>query len=106
MVAHRAAFQAATGIDPGEKLVCHSCDNPPCCNPAHLFLGTETDNVRDMLAKSRHGGPRARLTVADVLTIRELLATGRTQVAIAAEFGVSSPHISRIARGLSWTVAA
>lgn len=51
--AHRVAFQLATGIEPGPLVVMHSCDNPPCCNPAHLSLGTQRDNLRDASAKGR-----------------------------------------------------
>lgn len=56
--AHRIAWQLANGrelVKP--EFVCHHCDNRPCCNPTHLFVGTVTDNVRDMLAKGRGGGP-------------------------------------------------
>lgn len=59
--AHRLAFQFANA-DPGDLHVLHRCDNPPCCNPAHLFLGTQADNNADMMAKGRHrGGARPRL---------------------------------------------
>jgi len=52
--AHRVAHELAVGpIPPGVK-VCHSCDNPSCCEPSHLFLGTQSDNVRDSAQKRRH----------------------------------------------------
>lgn len=51
--AHRMAWQLANGPIPDGKLVCHTCDNRKCCNPAHLFLGTLSDNMRDCSAKGR-----------------------------------------------------
>src|SRR3990167_3267583 len=66
--AHRVAFQIATGIDPCDAVVMHSCDNAVCCNPAHLTLGTQAENVHDA---SRKGKYLRGLTVGSVRWIRE-----------------------------------
>jgi hypothetical protein len=55
--ASRVAWFLSNGINP-DGVVCHSCDNPICCNPAHLFLGTQSDNIRDCVRKGRHNEAR------------------------------------------------
>jgi len=53
-LAHRVAWKLTKGPIPKGMYICHSCDNPACCNPAHLFLGTQSDNMKDMIVKGRH----------------------------------------------------
>lgn len=53
ILAHRLSYELYYGVKPGKLFVCHHCDNPPCCNPKHLFLGTCQDNVDDMMRKDR-----------------------------------------------------
>lgn len=106
--AHRVAWEAEHGPIPDGQLVCHHCDNPPCCNVAHLFLGTVADNNADMRAKGRARGnrqrgeqsPSARLSDEAVATIRARYAEGGvTQRALGAEFGVTQAQVSNIVRG-------
>ena len=74
--AHRIAYFLHYGVDPYPLQVCHSCDNPPCCNPAHLFKGTVQDNVNDMMAKERstrgESHPNSKPTDAQVIEIIKL----------------------------------
>jgi DNA-binding transcriptional regulator YiaG len=85
--------------------VCHLCDNRLCVNPEHLFLGTQRDNVADMIAKGRQArgqrNGRSKLTAEDIERIRT--PSGVTCHALAAQFGVSHQHISHIRRGNGWT---
>lgn len=104
--AHRLAFQLSTGIDPGELVVCHVCDTPSCCNPAHLFLGTQTENMEDMRREGRRAdGERsgnAKLTEPQVVEIRERRSTGERGCDLAAEFGVREAVISEIFHRKLW----
>lgn len=108
--AHRIAAVLCLALDPASELiVCHRCDNPPCCNPAHLFLGTHADNMRDKAAKNRAArnyGPcekrrHTHLNVDQALSIRERRAAGESLAALAAEFGINKFHASKVARGLT-----
>lgn len=121
--AHRYAFQLANGIDPAGFCVCHRCDNPPCVNPAHLFLGTTQDNIADKLAKGRqraatgeaHGSkthpervakgsqlPQAKVSEADIPRIRKLLRSGKSQASIGRLCGLSPSMVGKIARREAW----
>jgi hypothetical protein len=86
--------------------VCHHCDHPWCCNPAHWFIGTTADNLKDRDAKGRQArGERsgmAKLTTPDILEIRSRYATGESQQSIADSFGISQLHVSNIARRVAW----
>jgi hypothetical protein len=94
MTAHRASWIITHGVIGPNLQVCHSCDNPPCINPAHLFLGTKADNSRDMAVKARG---TAKFSHAQIREIRSLTPT-LTQRQIAKRFGVSQPAIGFILR--------
>jgi hypothetical protein len=105
---HRFAWAIANDRDPGELLVCHRCDNPPCVNPAHLFLGTHLDNNRDAAAKGRLRGPhwtrhnRVALTPDVVREIRQRIAAGETIKGTARRIGVVPGTIYAVLSGLTW----
>jgi hypothetical protein len=103
---HRVAYSFFNGDIPDELFVCHHCDNRRCCNPFHLFLGTHTDNMRDMINKGRapnHKGERcgaAKLTNEQVIAIRH---SKKTQMVLSEEFGISGAQVSRIKSGINWS---
>ena len=117
--AYRAAWLLFRGTIPTGIQVCHKCDVPACVNPQHLFLGTQSDNIRDMYAKGRgpddaaiqrcnaarkrgaaHPRPMAKLT-PDM--VRDIRAAPWPQKDIARQFGVSQQTISRVKRGQLWS---
>lgn len=106
--AHRFAFMLANGPIPDGLQVLHNCpdgDNPRCCNPAHLWLGTQADNMRDMARKgrARRGEARSYLTNEMVLEIRARYAAGGvTTEQLGKCFGLSKSSISRIVRREYW----
>lgn len=108
--AHRFAYRLKHGAY-SSQLVCHRCDNPPCCNPDHLFAGTDSDNVRDSVAKGRRAhifgenNNRVILTLKQVIEIRERYAAGEYAIELAEKFGVSQPTISAICSGRNWKTA-
>ena len=109
--AHRFAYEDAIGPIPEGRnwCVCHHCDNPPCCNPRHLFLGTRKDNTQDMIKKGRNNPPRgaghagSKLSESDVLEIVAMSMDGYPHRETAKRFGVAQPVISYICTGKSWT---
>jgi hypothetical protein len=92
-------------VDPGSTLVCHTCDNRACCNPAHLWLGTYRDNARDRNFKGRaasrkgQSNGRSRLSEADICSIRQ---SPKLQCDLADHYGVAQTTISAIKRGETW----
>lgn len=107
-LAHRLAFLLEYGCLPGKLLVCHSCDNPSCVNPDHLFIGTMADNMADRDRKGR-GNPRrgsdngaSKLKESDVVEIRRLTNCGLSKLDIASRFGVHRSLISLILLGKLW----
>lgn len=102
-LAHRVAYALGYGHAPGQLLVCHRCDNPRCCNPAHLFLGTCADNLADMRAKQRgqigETNSQAKLTAS---IVRAILASDESQHVLADRYGITQPTVSSIRRGKTW----
>lgn len=108
--AHRFSFSLHYA-DPGSLQVLHSCDNRRCVNPDHLFIGTNADNMRDMIAKGRDqkNSPKGErqwnsaLTSDDVKMIRRMWADGVAQVALARQLGVTRHCVYCICHRKSWT---
>ncbi len=107
MKAHRYAWILANGPIPDGLHVLHSCDNPPCCNPSHLFLGTIADNNRDRHAKGRSKNifpkgsehPRFKVSPEKAEEMLLLHQEGQPQRVIAERCGVSRGHVSKVLSG-------
>ena len=104
--AHRVAWELVNGEIPDGMCILHSCDNPPCVNPGHLFLGTKTDNAedRDQKGRTQKGDDHAmaKITSDDVIEIREGFARGEKQEHLASRFGVSRSNVSLILARKTW----
>jgi hypothetical protein len=106
----RAVYSAIHGDIHPKQFVCHHCDNPPCFNPLHLFLGTQADNLADMRRKGRNtaipygeSAYNVKLTTSDVLEIRRRMSDGSISgPKLAREFGVQSPAIYAIKHRRNW----
>lgn len=94
------------------QIVCHHCDNPPCCNPAHLFVGTVLDNMRDAARKGRliqlpalRGSEnyKAKVTESQVLEIRAQSARGVSRRDLCLRFGIKLPTVGHIIARRTWT---
>ena len=107
VLAHRYAYSSQFGSFQSDLFVCHTCDNPPCVNPVHLFLGTHEDNMRDGVHKLRmHPGEKdglASMTDAQALEIRKMRDVSRLSYKeIAAKAGLSYQAVRRVIRRDTW----
>lgn len=109
IAAHRFSYELHNGPIPENLHVCHTCDNPSCVNPAHLFLGTPAENHLDKTRKGRANPPReggskyrGRFMTNDVLSIREHYANGERIIDLANAYGVTPGAIRHIVRRLTW----
>ena len=97
---HRVSWSLENGPIPDGMIICHKCDNPPCCNPDHLFLGTHDINAKDRDAKGRNNFlGNAKLTADQAAEIRGAVGT---QWEIARRFGVTQSSVSLIKLGKIW----
>ena len=100
---HRTASRVAYELENsplGSAEARHTCDNPPCCNPAHLIPGTHAQNMRDMAIRERT--PRRKLTARDVREIRRRRAGGAPVSLLAQRYGVTPSNVSQIVHRRTW----
>ena len=107
--AHRVAYTLYKGAIPAGLHVLHTCNNPACVNPAHLYAGTQKQNKQDSVRQNRHHKPKgslngsALLNEAAVLKIKELLANKVAVPLIAKQFAVCCGTIYNIKAGTAWS---
>jgi hypothetical protein len=107
-LAHRVCWVISGNELPHGMQVLHICDNPACCNPKHLFLGTQRDNIEDMVRKGRNKGskgvnhPLAKLSEKNVLEIRKLKSDGMSSIEISKMYPVTYQMVDRICNRKAW----
>jgi hypothetical protein len=102
-IAHRAAYAIFKGWMPKIQVL-HSCDNPICCNPNHLWTGTHSDNMHDMVAKGRQGrtGGGRKLNSEAVIKMRNDFSSGKSKHELSRLYGVSCRTVREILRHEIW----
>ncbi len=116
-LAHRLAYELAHGNPPGAALVLHSCDNPPCCNPAHLRPGTDAENCADRKVRRRHWrdrrpetaeryrGEASSTTVLSNEIVRAVVllsAGGASRRSISEQLSVRMHNVANVLAGVCW----
>jgi hypothetical protein len=103
-LASRVMFYLIYGVDPGELSACHECNNPVCVNPNHLYLGTQSENLKQAYQDGRkYRRNFAKLTEVEVLHIRDRLDEREVASKLATEFGVDRGTIYSIKSRQSWS---
>ncbi len=99
-IGSRVSYEIHKGEIPDGLIICHTCDNPICTNPDHLFLGTKKDNSDDCISKGRH---RTTLNIPQVKEIKARLRSGEKYKKISEDYPVGEEIIRRIKNGTAWT---
>ena len=116
LYAHRYAWELVNGPIPDGMFILHKCDNPSCVNPSHLYLGTQSDNIRDRVIRGRNGHPPedtpkrvgsqvsvARFKEEEIPVIRDLYASGKISIrGLARKYDVSPSVIHSIIHRVTW----
>lgn len=104
--AHRYAYEQAYGPIPVGAVIRHSCDRPLCCEPTHLLIGSQLDNVHDRQQRQRQARgavvSQAKLTEGDVIAIRAAVAAGTGRRTLAEQYGIDESNVRSIARRRTW----
>lgn len=106
-LAHRVAWIITNGPVPDGLFVLHHCDNRPCCNPHHLFVGTQQQNMADMQAKGRRNHLVGEMSAHHKLTeeqVREIRSSNEHKLSLAERFGISHRHVYKICRGECYVI--
>lgn len=111
IAAHRFSYMLYVGDFDKSKFICHTCDNPSCVNPKHLFVGTASENMKDKIKKGRvknppvHKGNKqhlAKMNPEKIREIRKLFSDGASQTDLAKKYGLHTATMNNICRNKSW----